>query len=439
MGPGGGALKKSYIQVSTPEEEISTFLKEAFHCSVCDSGNVQSDSESETHEEEETICHVLYGGLCKQSNKTAAASRLVAVLHHHIIVNHIPIGSLLLMTSGSESVLCFLGICMRRPRLHVLIQATMDAASEEVKFAFANDGCSPRMFTSHQVFDQLISSGQPENVTLELWKYTLQCENYGLQLFASSQEKEWTLDPSMKLNVRKPRAKLPFGLKMPVKKRALTAVKNKSKKQKTKSKVRKKKTSSNSSIPASHDDGGNSDVAPQHTVREETEIPIPISAAAAQEERVGDQLIQAHEALREERQALAEMEMDADVPQAEPASSSRPVMIPTGPAKAKAQPTSFFAASIGLDDVGIAVTARSSCHFCGNKIAKGTIRLSWYHNTRKPSSWLHLGCVAPLILKSDLKSASLERLDMLMAKPRIPEHERNLILAALQKIRASLL
>ena len=62
-----------------------------------------------------------------------------------------------------------------------------------------------------------------------------------------------------------------------------------------------------------------------------------------------------------------------------------------------------FPRKCGIDDIGFAVSNRSSCYYCKNRIVKGQVRLSWYFETRRPSSWVHVDCVKPLICRDGFR------------------------------------
>ena len=74
---GTGALRPEHIRTDASNEECSKFLEEAFHA-----GQTQPDLDGEDSEESDAeggkICHMLCGGLCQSSSKTASVCKMVA-------------------------------------------------------------------------------------------------------------------------------------------------------------------------------------------------------------------------------------------------------------------------------------------------------------------------------------------------------------------------
>ena len=76
----------------------------------------------------------------------------------------------------------------------------------------------------------------------------------------------------------------------------------------------------------------------------------------------------------------------------------------------------FFSKEVGVDDVGMAVSARSKCYFCGEKIAKDTVRFSFHHSTLRPSNWVHAKCLVPLVQRDNCTQQGKARLAILRDK-----------------------
>ena len=103
----------------------------------------------------------------------------------------------------------------------------MDAISSEVGLV---ESCGHfAMCTSHQAFNQIIAGHLQQQISIQVLDYSLLFANGSIKVQALSPIMEFVLDSSSKLSTRKPRAKLPFGLKLPVKPRK--EVKGKKKKQ----------------------------------------------------------------------------------------------------------------------------------------------------------------------------------------------------------------
>lgn len=87
----------------------------------------------------------------------------------------------------------------------------------------------------------------------------------------------------------------------------------------------------------------------------------------------------------------------------------------TQPSEATVVHGSFFSAHTGLSEVGVAVSSRSTCGLCREKIAINTIRFAWFSSRQRPSIWLHEKCVPSMALTETLKVNSVRVLRKLVA------------------------
>ena len=72
----------------------------------------------------------------------------------------------------------------------------------------------------------------------------------------------------------------------------------------------------------------------------------------------------------------------------------------------------YFSTEVGLAEGAIAVSGRSICFQCKNKISKGEVRFVWYHSVVKPSAWVHAHCVYQLVQlsSSEVKERAVQKL-----------------------------
>ena len=69
---------------------------------------------------------------------------------------------------------------------------------------------------------------------------------------------------------------------------------------------------------------------------------------------------------------------------------------------------SFFVKAVGFDAASIAPSNRAICYHCNQKINKGTIRFSYFYNTKKPSRSIHEACIIPFV-QADTTGARMEQ------------------------------
>lgn len=443
-------MKDCHIDTKTTDQECQQFLAKAFHSPVvesCAEGDKNS-SEVEVCEGNpvRSCCQMRFGGLCRSDPQRELASKLVRAFNSALIENKVKVGSLLLLTTNAESFLGFLGVCMARPTLHTVIEATVDTATDEITFYDpdpAKEAFSPKIMTTHQLFSQIATDPQ-EHLAVEVWHYVLtwDWDRHRLCIKMSAKLKEFRVDPMAKHQVRKRHAKLRLRLPVPgpnVKRTAQKASGPRPKRHKSKAATKEEPADpARGRAPEDNDNAAGRSVSAEGDQRGPASTSSPSRSGSSMPpeevpERAAEKAQDLYEASllpgtvkREEAKALQLIEehepfVDAaaaivaagENPEASSSSSSRPDASSAGvnpKAKAKAvakastaaavaqgRGSTYFSLEVGLSEVGLAASARSSCYYCGSRIAKGSVRFCWYHNPKKPSSWVHDGCLKHLV------------------------------------------
>lgn len=430
---GGGALKQSFIDQESSTSTCSEFLRLAIHTpfteldapTATNENGIDNDSESDIDLADVGMtCHQQFGGLCQQDQSLDVICKPVKVFNRALLEHDVKVGSLLFMSTDSFSYFGFLGVCMARPLLHVLIEPDQD----EGNFLFSGE---VHFETSHQLFQRMIAEGG-SSVQVEIWRYSLLMKgtNNGLFVKALGKVKDFTLDKNTKLTVRKPRPKLRVRLSAPASKtKKLQGLRQKKKKHKRKAAGNQQgfhqTWEEEASLAACSEasDGSTTEVDPLKDVdlHEETEQ-YQQSAEANREEAKVNRMMESQMVLLDAAaDAAGSSEVasssshvvprgGSDAVKSEPATTTADSSKPSTPSL---PPSSYFAKGIGLDSCAEAVSARSSCFYCNNKIAKGEVRFSWYHNTRRPSVWVHQGCLRHLYQREGLANQVSQRLSEL--------------------------
>lgn len=426
------ALKASHIDTTTPDETCREFLEGVLHVNYDFDAEDRSDSENDAAQVDK-VCHSKFSGLCATSSLAALCGKLVQLFHRTMVNppskhnDNVKVGSLLSFASSAETFLGFLGVYSQKPIQHVFIKAFLcadsEGASDQVTLLEASGhSCTPRpaLVTSHELFHQLAPSSQ-EHVSVEHWSYTLHWRNDKLEIQMGKKLNEVLLDPSAKLNTRKPRLKLPFGLilQKPKKKRKHTQKKPRSGKQERRKRTQHDKHDSDADDqqPQSDVDSASSAESQQDAVIEEEveDVSLEVNPIVRQEAAETKKLIEEHEIIS----AAA-----AGAEDVLPSSSSRVAPeepLPTPPAtlnetKTKAapppkivsKPNTYFSKVCGICDVGLAVSGRSKCYYCSNPIEKQSVRFAWHYNGLKPSVWVHEKCLKLLIERDGFSSECWE-------------------------------
>lgn len=384
-------------------------------------GGQHESGESEDVPDIENICHATCGGLCERSTMIGAISKLVHVFATTIADKAFQPGHLFMFKSASASILAFLGMCWKRPRLHILVEAHVDESTGVVSFMDAESD-QPRILTSHELFQSLVSEVQPHvSIECEHWRYDVLYSLSSARIQIGQQGEAFTLDTSKKITTKKPQIKLPFGMKVRKKKVVPRKTKKPSRQQnlqsaKKKSRQKRKRceTESSSSSDSSSVESSDSSSSDSGSLEEG----VPISGATSKEERAAkklqenfDQVKFLHEEITSQEATSSSSCVSSTA--ASSSSSSKPnTSTPQPKAKGSvAHGKSFFSKELGLSEVGFALSNQSTCFLCKNRIQKGLVRFSWFHSQRKPSAWVHSACLESLISKDGFLLQSRQKLE----------------------------
>lgn len=438
-------MKESLIQTDVPIEECTAFLGKVLHCGITDdavNGDTDFNEDQEPVVEGNKDCHSTNGGLCRCTQYLDAIKKYVRIFNDYLKAKELQTGALLFFSSGSESFAGMLGVCMQRPHLHVILKVDINDSTDTVVFFNPDFPKKIEMLTSHQLFQQLISDPK-ECVTVEAWEYQVSLQESGLVIHTlqSLDGKQGTLDITAKISSKKTRPKLLFNLKPRSKKKGVMK-KRKGTRPRGSKPLGQNEISSDKSVDTSADDGMSDGKEGEQIEDEDRYV---LTSQAANEEKEASALIEQHEgfkALRETTHAVPETGVSAGA-----SSSSRPLPDGDHVASSSSKPTSkpepkssFFAKRLGFDDVGIAATARSKCFFCTSPIEKGHVRFCYFHSTKRPSSWVHVGCVSHLAARDGLITETKETLEALLQKPKagLCTGEANKVSNALKEVLAAM-
>lgn len=391
---------------------MAAFLRSALHSALQPMGS------QEPGVRYQKTCHEQHGMCQKVSfcQGSTSATSFVKRFNRSLLDNSVKVGSLILATAEQTGQSCFffLGVCLQKPTAHVLVQAEM-TRDGICRFSSDEHG-KMQILTSQKLFQRFLTdAGQPfRKVSMEVWKYFLahrSSDSPCIHIETAECEQKFTVDLDVACEPRRRRVKLRFGLQKPKQKQTKTTVRAQ-----FRGKTRQLKLSSAPEKPepaqrvkASHKrkkpdivQAESSSQSSQESDAESSEslIPrtnfeeqpngleqeeedwntIPISSQTKQEEFAAKKLDQEHESMKAE--ALKQVRSKG----------------------------TFFSKEIGLDDAGVAVSARSKCFFCGGLIPKDAPRFSFHHSTLRPSNWVHAECVVPLVLRERCVDQARRRL-----------------------------
>ncbi len=398
-------MKSEYFDLDCSDDECSHFLRKAFHAPF--------DAFEEVPDFDERFCPhdrtcLEEFGMCQDSlfcKGPGSAAAFVKQFDRALVDNSVKVGDLLLLTAeqSSESKMFFLGVCTKRPTAHILLHAHIDNGG---MCAFsANESGHLEISTSHAMFHKILSHARAavKEMRVEVWSYVVIHGQEAPFIRVESVDllKSFTVNLDTKHVKRKPHFKLPFGFKIRKKKKQQHRPKPK-----PRAKARAElKTSKSADVATDSDrehlasssssdsrtgllNAANGQSEPSSIDGVESEI-RPVSELAKQEEATADLLIAEHEACKSAASTAATAVL------------------------AYEQKSSFFAKEVGLHEAAIAVSGRSVCYFCKEKIPKGSVRFSYHHSRLRPSNWVHATCLVGLARKEKCEQQVSERLRVL--------------------------
>jgi len=323
-------------------------------------------------------------------------------------------GNLLMFSSDgcSNSIVCFLGVVLKKPLVHMLIEAAVtDGDVTEVAIKLYNG--APRVLTSDELFLQLLrnrlDSVNPAEfkVTLQVWE----CQAFlheGHTLKSNPEilvgDFEFTSETTIPKDISNKKAaiKLPFGLNMPRKTRKTRKTVAKKKMQKgDEAKAAPHKKKMHEKMPDSSNESGDSlsfDSESEIDPNEESERAVPMSETVKSGmEQIADlaEEIQHMDSLREAAAAA--------------------IKTNSGGSRAAG---SYFSNEIGMSEGGLAASARSVCLHCKKPIPKASIRFSWYYSRVRPPGWIHGYCLSSHVKESKLVEETKVKLRAMIEKSR---------------------
>lgn len=348
---------------------------------------------------------------CSKLPNIPRSEQLVKSLSWSLESNAVGTGSLLVFSVEESEVPVFLGVAMKKPMLHMFVDARLD--DQEASCTDCNGQATFQ--TSHELFLNLLGAHSADvnavmEVKVDVWKcraffsedssgrcslknnpFELQC-SFIVSSKAATKNKPVTV-------------KLPFQLDSRLKEHRK---KTKEQKRKNSAKQKQSKTSRTASMTTADNVGSTSsetdDNGDDPVPDAEEEAALPMSSVVEREQNQLPVLAKEIEEARMERENKSET-------------------LRENVASGSYQKT-FFSSETGLYKGAFATTGRSICLKCKKKIAKDTIRFSWYHSVLRPTAWVHCHCLYHLVKESDeqLHKHAIDRLKVIVQEAEAKPH-----------------
>lgn len=402
---GTGALQLDAIDTTTSSDSIKDFLAHTIHAQpgCTDVADLMEPPPQCAPDQ------------CSSHPDSGGTKALVKMLHHQLVDRRVKPGAFMSLTTASveESFAYILGVTQKRPLVQTAVHATLHGNGDVV--IKCHDGV-PQVSTSYQILQELLSkspSGEKAIVHVTLWTCKVRWCGRALIACVDSIRSEFEVGHGIQLPKRTASTvQLPFGLRVPRKRRKKTVTPGTS----TKTKTSKK---------ADPDPEGSQESSSEveKAAAEEAEVEVDINAESNPIEPISETM-----AAEEVAAASLAREIDAaDQRRSELADQVRSgtVSTPKG---------SYFSQFVGIDCGALAASGRSICLHCKQAIPKGDVRFSWFHSRLRPSAWVHAHCVFQLAKASGLTDQVTGRLEEIIGRSTSSTSSQNQIQAEASSI-----
>ena len=393
-----GALSRSRIDLETSQDIVDDAVA-CIHSTLEDIGLQFIDDMPDLPR---VSCKSLYG-VCQKHPFFKKFDILCRQLARQTADRKLPTGSLVTLelkgiasssSSRSLSSAFFLGALFQRPLQQVLVKAWPQRTSNDglQKFSLRQDSgdAVPNFQTSHTVFldfaKEMMAAADPGATAVSVTVLSYEFENYlwsvqQLQVTVTgSVLHRFELGFSQPESEAKPKFELPFGLKLKKKPRKAQqrargrgGRHGRAARRGRGHKVRKSTSPADSAV-SQNSSGSDSDSVAGSIVADGQEAVMPTDIAAQENAEVAHATAE-YRAEHRARDSVAE-------------SFRRTGAAPTG---------SYFVKEIGFYEADVAVSNRSVCLHCGEKVAKGSVRYSYHWHPRRPSRWMHHSCAVAFV------------------------------------------
>lgn len=421
---GTGALKLELIDTTLPDPEIEKNLDATLHRSL---DITESGLTNDVEDVFDSPCPFF---VCRENEtyKTIETT-LVKSLSWGLQEHKVEPGSLLVFTFKDSVIPVLLGVVLKKPVTHMLMSVNLD----DQQLSLLNYEGNLKFQTSHQLLFSLLedhSAALTDDVTISVavWHCNAYLASHDDRpgshaLKSDAHELRCTFEISTRHKAKKKQVvvKLPFGMEQRMKDqrkknktRKIGTLKTKRPGSKTKTKRSLESNSDSFSSSSSHEENDLLDLKKTVDQEADEESVIPMSSVVEQEQISAQKVALEVEETDEQRNGVAKT-LHANI------------------ASGKYQ-SSFFAKECGLDQGSLATSGRAICLKCKTKIAKDTVRFSWFHSKIKPPGWVHCHCLYHFVKETGLEQRALQQLDSIIKEGRKTPHVFNPVVVEAEKI-----
>ena len=402
-----GALARDHIDLEVSQNQVDREVNSFVHSRLPEAedeeetGDSHQDGAACTH-----TCQCRYG-FCKQDAWFAKADQLAFELKQLTLGLKLAAGTLVLLqpvVAGGAGVppvaAYFLGVLCQKPLVHILVAAWEREGKHSV---VAQGRALPDCATSHKVFrDMLQSCGRHLlRVEVKVMNYTFEHGLWSIErLEVAAREVSHTcsfvIDKPPTSSAKK-RLELPFGLKPKPRKRRQAVNRRGRGGQRGRQRGRgrgarhAKQPHSGGNEPDGLDSVQSTDASDSSDGSDpEGDLDLDGGLEAEPAESLAMPTVQAEQEARSLAQVAGEF-VEYQDQRATLAAAHRAGGLQ------RARGSSYFVLQIGFVDGSVAPTGRSECYHCKQKIAKGSVRFSYFWSETKPSRYIHDFCALPFV------------------------------------------
>ena len=288
-----------------------------------------------------------------------------------------------------------LGVLCKRPLAQVFMKAWMvesERDSGSKVFSLVDDMTGfPACLTSHQAFYNLIETcrGDVQGFAVSILSTTFASKHWGLHQFRiSTIGAPRTVVISKSTVQPKKQVSLPFGLKMPVRKRIQKKRHQKPEAERVKHAPKHFAKSASHLVCSSGSEGSESEEETSETETGEFDSDNHDAPCdGGNTEAASPEPVPPTDTARLEAKELKSVILDHQEDCVRMANTAETAIARS----------SYFHKQIGFESASLAATARSRCYHCSNYIPKNTLRFAYFFSTKRPSRYMHGSCIVPFV------------------------------------------
>ena len=343
--------------------------------------SIEEDINDNELEDDQALVNPCFYFLCRKDPAFQSVKQMVQNFWQAMQTHHVKPGDLLVFSHSArpEEDAYFLGVLLKRPLLHTMVQAVVN--DQEAEYKLSEQGL-PNIVTSHEYFLHVLrdlqDSGNNDFDSIQLQVEVWRCQAFleGNCLKANPQTCIATFSMTDQKSAQKAKVKIRSMFK------GLSRKKRSAKRKRVNRKVSKKEAAAKAKALAIAGTVLTCDSDSEGVKNSSSSSDSESDSADGDQEKVSENMVPPSDAVSCQEGIVNTVAKEIEESDSLREKTSQAV-----------KPSSFFAKELGLADVGLALSGRSVCLCCKLMIPKSSVRFAWQYSRAKPHGWIHASCL----------------------------------------------